>query len=328
MNGQIACAGILVADLVVPPLTALPESGHVLATDDFLLDSGGCAANTAIDLTRLGYSPAVLGRVGSDWFGDFVVDDLARRGVDTAGIARSRTRGTSKTVVLTVTGEDRRYIHTIGANADFTIGDLDHESVNTASVFYLGGFLVLPGLSADRLASRLKQLREFGTRIVLDVVHPEGEQGRAMDDLARVLPFVDVFMPNTQEAAALTSLDEPRRQAATFLSMGCAVVIITLGPNGALLASKDGVLAAPALEIEAVDQTGAGDAFAAGFIAGMIEKRSLPDSLRLASIVGASACRRLGCHAGVFTRPEVDEYLRTHPVRDLGSAAGPPSPPR
>ena len=93
-----------------------------------------------------------------------------------------------------------------------------------------------------------------------------------MDDLARVLPFVHVFMPNTQEAAALTN-STSRAEAATFLSMGCAVVsIITLGPTGALLASKDGVLAAPALEIEAVDQTGAGDAFAAGFIAGMIRK--------------------------------------------------------
>ena len=149
---------ILVADLVVPPLTALPESGHVLATDDFLLDSGGCAANTAIDLTRLGYSPAVLGRVGSDWFGDFVVDDLARRGVGHGGNCKVQDPGTSKTVVLTVTGEDRRYIHTIGANADFTIGDLDHESVNTASVFYLAAFWLLGLRSAGfpaQAASRI-----------------------------------------------------------------------------------------------------------------------------------------------------------------------------
>src|SRR5260370_31590670 len=70
------CAGILVADIFVPPLPALPEAGQLLATDDFLIDTGGCAANVAAGLAKLGVAVAVAGKVGKDAFGDFIVQDL------------------------------------------------------------------------------------------------------------------------------------------------------------------------------------------------------------------------------------------------------------
>src|SRR5262249_46385851 len=111
----VLCAGILVADLFVPPLTALPEAGQLISTDDFLIDSGGCAANTSTTLARLGVKAKVAGKVGTDTYGSFIMQDLASKGVETAGISTSHRRGTSKTVILPVIGEDRRFIHTFGA---------------------------------------------------------------------------------------------------------------------------------------------------------------------------------------------------------------------
>ena len=102
------CAGILVADIFVQPLERLPAAGELIATDDFVIDTGGCAANTATSLVRLGVSAAVIGMVGKDNFGDFIRDDLQRKGVHTAGIVQSDDTGTSKTVILPVIGEDRR----------------------------------------------------------------------------------------------------------------------------------------------------------------------------------------------------------------------------
>src|ERR1700680_1075609 len=92
----ILCAGILVADIFVPPLAALPEAGQLLATDDFLIDTGGCAANVAVGLAKLGAAVAVAGKVGNDVFGDFVIDALAGKGIDTSHVARSEVAGTSK----------------------------------------------------------------------------------------------------------------------------------------------------------------------------------------------------------------------------------------
>ena len=124
---EVVCAGVLVADTFVPPLSRLPQEGELLATGDFWHDSGGCAANTATSLLKLEVPTGVVGKVGWDASGDFIEQDLKAKGVDTSGLRRSERLGTAETVILPVKGEDRRYIHTFGANADFRVGDIDRQ---------------------------------------------------------------------------------------------------------------------------------------------------------------------------------------------------------
>jgi sugar/nucleoside kinase (ribokinase family) len=320
---QVVCAGILVADLFVPPLAALPAAGELIATGDFLLDSGGCAANASTTLARLGVPAHVSGKVGNDIFGTFVLQDLARKGIDTSGISRSSAFGTSKTVILPVTGDDRRFIHTFGANADFRVADIDLARLETARVFYVGGYLVLPELRADDLAAVLRSTRGRGVRTVLDVVVPAGDAAASMRDLERVLPHVDVFMPNDEEAHRLTGEREPRRQAQAFLDAGCGTAVITMGGRGTLLMDSQQVIEAPAFQVEVVDSSGAGDAFDAGFIFGLLEGWSMPDTLRFASAIGASSCTQLGCTTGVFTREQALAFVEAHP---LPLKTSPPDP--
>jgi sugar/nucleoside kinase (ribokinase family) len=224
----------------------------------------------------------------------------------------SSTHGTSKTVILPVIGEDRRYIHTIGANADFTVEDISIPLALQAQIFVLGGHCVLPSLDPQRIATLLSNLRENGTRTLLDVVVPASSDHPTLDDLRPILPFVDVCMPNIEEAALLTGETDPVKQAELFLHAGCTIAIITRGENGALLMSAQETLEAPAFPVEVVDVSGAGDAFVAGFIIGLLGKWTIADSLRFASLIGASACTQLGCTAGVFTRPEAEMYLQSH----------------
>jgi sugar/nucleoside kinase (ribokinase family) len=100
----VVCLGILVADVFLPTLARLPQAGELVATEDFLVQTGGCAANTAVDLAHLGAKASVVGRVGDDVFGTFVHSDLERRGVDVAGTGKASGLGTSKTVIVTVSG--------------------------------------------------------------------------------------------------------------------------------------------------------------------------------------------------------------------------------
>ncbi len=146
MTPRVLCAGILVGDLFVPPLPRLPTAGELLVTDDFLMGAGGCAANVAVVLSKLGVGSRVVGKVGRDSFGDFVTSSLAALGVDVSFIGRSETMGTAKTVIIPVAGEDRRYLHTVGANADLTGQDFGSGAMAGVDVVYLGGYLVLPGL--------------------------------------------------------------------------------------------------------------------------------------------------------------------------------------
>jgi sugar/nucleoside kinase (ribokinase family) len=306
------CVGILVADVFVPPLERLPAAGELLATDDFLLQPGGCAANTAIALGKLGVRAAVCGRVGDDLLGDFVERDLRSREIDTGGVRRTEGYGTSKTVIIPVVGEDRRFIHTFGANAALTAGDIEPAALETAEVIYVGGYLILPSLREDELAERLREARARGTRIVLDVAVPVGQTLPA-DAASLLLPLADYFVPNVDEARALTGESDPRRQAERFLEHGANAVVIKLGERGAYVRSGEEAFEVLAPPVEVVEPSGAGDAFAAGLMVGILEGWELERSVRFASVIGGSACTALGCWAGVFTRAQAEEFIAAHP---------------
>jgi len=289
-GARVLCIGIVVSDVFVPPLERLPAAGELIATQDFLVQPGGCAANAAIALGRLGVPAAVVGRVGNDPFGEFVERDLRARGIDTSGVARTPGYGTSKTVIVPVVGEDRRFIHTFGANAALTAGDIPPAALAAAEVVYVGGYLVLPALRQGELAERLRLGRERGARIVLDVVVPAAGGELSLDAVRELLPLADYFVPNVDEARALTGEAEPSRQAERFLECGAGTVVIKIGDRGAFVRSEREAFQLPAPPVEVVEPSGAGDAFAAGLILGVLEGWELERSIRFACVVGGSAC--------------------------------------
>lgn len=314
VSPSILCAGILVADIFVPPLPTLPAAGELRATEDFVVDTGGCAANTATCLARLGVPTAVAGKVGTDLFGDFIARDLQAKGVETSGIQRTGAFGTSKTVILPVIGEDRRFIHTFGANADFRVSDIDRTLLSQVRLLCVGGYLIMPGFAQAELADLFRAARARGVKTVLDVVVPAGDSSRSVKDLAEVLPYTDYFLPNDEEAHVLTGEAEPLVQAEAFRALGCGTVVITRGGHGTLVRTADTVQEAPVYPVTMVDGSGAGDAFAAGFLLGLLEGWDLPETLRFASAEGASVCTRLGCTTGAFTRPQAEAFVQQHPL--------------
>jgi sugar/nucleoside kinase (ribokinase family) len=310
LDPRVLCAGILVGDLFVPPLSRLPAAGELLVTGDFLMQAGGCAANVAVALSRLGVGSRVVGKVGRDAFGDFVNDALSEFGIDVTFIGRSETMGTAKTVIVPTVGEDRRYIHTVGANADLTGQEFDTGAMAGVDVVYLGGYLVLPGLRPHAVVELFDTAHRVGAQTLLDVVLP-GDTKASMDDLRQILPSVDFFLPNYDEAGQLTGEEDPERQSACFHDAGAGTVIITMGSDGMLVRTATDMLRLAAPKVDVVDGSGAGDAFAAGLIVGILEQWSLERSLRFASMVGALACTALGCTDGI---PDRERVLRQMPA--------------
>jgi sugar/nucleoside kinase (ribokinase family) len=123
-------------------------------------------------MRRLGRTASVLGKVGNDLFGDFVLQDLKHLGIDNSFVKRSETHPTSCTFVLNVRGEDRRFVHCVGANSDFSMQDVDEEALEGARALYVGGFLVMPALGSDQLAQLMQQAKRRGLITALDVVIP------------------------------------------------------------------------------------------------------------------------------------------------------------
>jgi sugar/nucleoside kinase (ribokinase family) len=213
-------------------------------------------------------------------------------------------------MIIPVIGEDRRFIHTLGANADLRYDDVDLDLIARAKVLYVGGYLVLPEIDQDSLVKILRHAKECGLQTVLDVIVPTGRgERRVATDLAQALPYVDVFLPNDDEGRLLTGEVDPVAQAECFLGYGCPNVVITMGEHGSLAASQEEMLRAPAFRVEVVDPSGAGDAFDAGYILGLLRGWSLRRTLTFASAIGASACTKLGTTPGVFTMPEAEAFL-------------------
>jgi sugar/nucleoside kinase (ribokinase family) len=316
-SAKIVCAGIVVADHVCTPISHLPVAGELVMADDMLLTIGGCAANVAVDLAKMNVHAIVNGRVGQDTFGSTVRGMLQDAKVDCSGLRSSVDKPTSQTMIINVQGQDRRFVHTFGANADFTAADIPLELVRQARILYVGGYLVMPALKQDDLVAVLTEARQAGVKTVLDVVVPSKE--KYLQQLEYLLPNLDVFLPNQDEAEILLGVSDPVRQAETFHEMGAKTVIITMGGGGSVLVDQHQRLRAGTFAIPYVDGSGGGDAFAAGYMVGMLRNLDPTGCLTLASALGASCVRAIGTTPGVFTFDECSAFLKHHqlPIEKL-----------
>jgi sugar/nucleoside kinase (ribokinase family) len=309
-NTDVLCAGIIVADHVCSPISHLPAAGELVMAKRLILTIGGCAANAAVDLSKMEVRATVVGRVGSDVFGRVVTEMLADQGVDISAVRVSRGLDTSQTLIVNVAGQDRRFIHTFGANAEFTAADIPLDRVQRCRVLYLGGYLLIPNVRQDELASVFAAARKAGAKTVLDLAVPE--PGEYLSRLERLLPQVDVFLPNEHEAAQITGEGDPLQQAEVFRRLGAGTVVITRGAHGSVLVNDEIRLRAGVYSVPFVDGSGGGDAFDAGYIWALLHGAGAEDCLRVASALGASCVRAIGTTPGVFTRAECEEFLRTH----------------
>jgi sugar/nucleoside kinase (ribokinase family) len=310
---DILCCGIVVADHVCTPISHVPAAGELVLAERIFLTTGGCAANVAVDLGKLGVHAAVVGRVGGDVFGRVVADLLREHGLDVSALQVSPATDTSQTLIVNVAGQDRRFIHTFGANAEFTAADIPLDRVARCRLLYLGGYLVMPRIRQDELVPVFAAARKAGACTVMDVVVPG--PGNHLAELERLLPHVDVFLPNNHEAEVITGEKEPLRQAETFRRLGAKTVIITLGEGGSVLLDERQRLRAGTYPTTFVDGSGGGDAFAAGYIDGLLRGLGAEDCLRMASALGASCVRAVGTTTGVFIRPECEEFMRRYTLR-------------
>lgn len=307
---DVGCTGILVADTVCGPMTELPREGELLAVDDMPAHAGGCAANVAIGLAKQGIPVDVAGCLGHDSSATIVTAELERNRVGCTQITTVTDHPTSKTVILLVQGQDRRYIHTFGANAAFTVDHIQRDWVAGLKVFYLGGLFLMPAIRTADLLGLLKFCREKGVVTVVDVVVPQHTKGMA--ELAPLLPYVDYFIPNDDEARVLTGCEKPADQVRAFLAAGAGTAIVTRGQNGTVAGRRGECWRTGIFSMPVTDPSGSGDAFDAGIITGVLRGWDLPRTLHYACALGASAVRMLGTTPGVFTSAEAEAFLAEH----------------
>jgi sugar/nucleoside kinase (ribokinase family) len=310
---DVLCAGIVVADHVSTPIDHVPAAGELVMADHLLLTIGGCAANAAVDLAKMQVRASVVGRCGKDIFGKVVAEMLKDASVDVSLLQFSTKADTSQTLIINVKGQDRRFVHTFGANAEFSAKDIPLDQVKKCKVLYLGGYLIMPNVKQEELAPVFAAARQAGVKTVLDVATPG--PGDYLSRLDQLLPHTDVFLPNNHEAELITGEKDPLRQAEKFCQLGAGTTVITMGGEGSLLVSGKLRLKAATYPIDFVDGSGGGDAFDAGYIYGLLNGMDTEDCLKVASALGASCVRAIGTTPGVFTRAECEDFMRKNVLK-------------
>jgi sugar/nucleoside kinase (ribokinase family) len=298
---EVLCAGIIVADAIASPVDEIPDKGRLALVDSVQLHTGGCALSTASALVRLGVPTSLCGCVGDDLLGGVLVREAQARGVDTSSVMLSGAL-TSASVVLDASDGERTFLHNPGASGALTAEDVERAlAASGAGRLHIGGALVLPAIDGEPMATLLEGVRARGIVTSLD---PVDDPTGGWDRLHACLPHLSEICPNLTEARGITGQKAPEDCAVWLLDRGVQRVAIKMGRQGAYAADAHTAAYVEPFRIQARDETGAGDAFAAGLIYGLLQDWPLEEAVRLANAVGALSTTGIGASTALPTLEE------------------------
>jgi sugar/nucleoside kinase (ribokinase family) len=305
---EVFCLGNAVADIIARPVDQLAPSGTSQPLEDVALGAGGNGINTAIALARQAVPVRVAAAIGTDQFGQFLRDRVLAEGIDDRNLVTIPGAKTSTSIVLVETSGERRFLHLRGVNAFFSGEHIDWEQVQGARIFHYASAFALPAFDEAYLEPSLKRARELGCLTSINICWDV--RGRWLRLIQPALAHTDFIFPNCDEGRQLTGEEEPEAIAAHLLRLEVKTVIVKLGAKGCYVESADGAFTSPGFAVTPVDTTGAGDCFAAGFLAAFCRGESLQLAARYANAAGALATLGVGGADSAPTISQLEEFLR------------------
>jgi len=296
---DVLVLGEINVDLILTANEIRPVPGQERLVDDMALTMGSSSVIFACGAARLGLRVGFCGVVGDDELGQFMLRGMAARGIDVTPVRVDPALKTGITVSLS-TPADRAMLTYAGSIAALTAEHVDRLLVQDARHVHVSSFYLQDGLRSG-LPGLLAQARAYGLTVSLDTGYDPRE---AWDgSLQETLAQVDVLMPNEIEAAAISGTPDPQGALRALVEQ-VSVVAVKLGTEGAIAQQGKQVVRAAPPSVVAVDTTGAGDSFDAGFVYGYLAGWPLERALRLACACGALATRVPGGTNGQPTLPE------------------------
>jgi sugar/nucleoside kinase (ribokinase family) len=307
MGKDILVIGELNVDIIVGGLHLMPKLGQEVLVDNVGLVLGSSSATCAAGLTRLGAQVDFLGKVGQDYYGDFVVAQLSQLGMGTEYVARDQALHTGATVSLAFSF-DRALMTYLGSIQALRLEDIPLAILPNYHHLHVGSYFLQRGLRPGVL-ELFREAHQAGLTVSLDTGHdPEGKWIR--DGLLTVLTEVDIFLPNEAEACAIAGVKKSEA-ALRDLARRARLVVVKRGPRGAMSLRGGRVLYSPGFSVRAVDTTGAGDSFDAGFIhAHVLQGLPLDEALAYANACGALCTTGYGGTGTQPSRAQVEAFLK------------------
>ncbi len=306
---DVTVIGPALVDILASPFDreALEKDSRYL--DVIRMSYGGDALNESVVLSRLGKKVQLISKVGSDESGRSVLEYIKENGIETDDVIIEKELNTSINIALIGRDGSRKFL----MDPDSSLRHLSLEDVlpglqNSAQIVSFASMFISPLFTIDSMKALFSQIRAMGKTLVVDVTR--AKNGEKLEDLKELLPYMDVFVPNDEEISSLTGESDPEKNVRILLDAGVKTPVVKIGGRGCLVGTQEGIFHVPSVPgVSCVDTTGAGDTFAAGFIAGLCEGRSPVDCARLGCAAASCSIEEVGAVNGVRSLDQVLDRL-------------------
>ncbi len=278
-----------------------PAFNSKVELDGYVQAAGGEVASAMVGLQRLGMTTAYVGKFGGDTEGEFGLRSLVNEGVNTVFTERIHDARTQIAFIL-IDGRngERTIVWQRDEKLAYTEADAPVETATRGKVLHLTPH------DAGACVRLARAARSAGVVVSIDI-------DNVFDGVDELLPLVDIFMASADFPAKLFGKTDERRALREIRArFGCAVIGLTRGASGSIVLCADSVIETDGYEVPGgcVDTTGAGDAFRAGFLYGLLSRESVEDAARIANAVAALKCRAFGARNGLPTKKELTVFLK------------------
>ena len=303
---DLICVGMALVDSIIRGFDPHPISASGYRAVSGSLNVGGEAVNEAIAAAKLGLKTGILCGLGQDAAGDMIVGTLESAGVSTERVVR---RGATPVTTLFVHEDGTRKSITNEAHRQNFHPEKEPNLFTDAKALILGSLFRAPFDDPQIIFSVISEAKQAGEIVFADTKLPNFK-ALGLADLKEALPLIDYITPNEDEAEYFTGKENPEAMADVFLNFGLKNVIVKLGAKGCLLKQANGSIRLPAYPVNAVDSTGAGDNFLAGFAAEILKNEKPENALRFANACGAICTTAIGAGTALVSREQVLEWMK------------------
>lgn len=285
---DVAVAGDINVDLIFK-VDSPPKRGEMAFSERVEVFHGGVGGNVASALSKLGLKVALIGAVGGDSFGSEALRELERVGVDVKHVKVLRHLPTGLMAIAVDKEGERTMMGSRGANAFFQVEEGDLRLMEESSHLHVSGYWFLNRDRGQGLLMLLEHARRVGVSTSMDLEGAARVHG-AVDKLSGLLDYV---MAGEREARGCFGVDGNLAEK-MVRKLAARIAVVKLGARGCSIAHLSGARLVPGFKVKAVDSTGAGDAFNAALIYGLLRGLSPEDAARMANAAGAYKCAGLG----------------------------------
>ncbi|MCK4753177.1 MAG: ribokinase [Planctomycetes bacterium] len=308
---KVAVVGGTYVDMAIR-CSQIPSPGQNVDGSAVVYTSAGPGPNQAVEAALCGCEVYLISKVGGDPFGQMVKANLAESKVNAGFVYNANAKNTGALVTLVnAEGENATCVY-CGANSALTQQDIEDAEQIIAEADVC---LIHARLPQEAVVSAIKCAKLHGTKVILNPARPMELPGQQNDDLPDEYFSADILIPNLYEAADITdqsdaSVHTAKLIASDLVARGATSAIITMGKRGCMVVDRTGADHIPAFEVELVDQTGRGDAFAGALAACCTVEDDLRKAAKFASAAGALACTKFGSIEVLPTKAEIIELLQ------------------